>query len=302
MTWLETLAAELSARGVPGPERTRILLELRDHIECEPGCEDRLGDPIELAASFANELATERARGSAFGTFAALTLAAFALIVSQLAIGPAGGYPGYKSGISLLVFLPALIGMFVAPQIALVSGVLAALRALRRRRALRLPAPEIALIGRRARVALLAGFGTVAGLELYVLNFSLRLPAWYIGLVGSLAAVAGAALLVVYRNLTRGQAVVSDTAGEAGDVYDDLPMLGWGWLRRRPWRLGVLGAVVVGAVMTIFEAHAERSLAEGIQRGVLEGLAAGIGFAALGRAVGLYPGSGEGPRDESAWL
>jgi hypothetical protein len=302
VTWLETLAAELSARAVPGPERTRILLELRDHIDCEPGCEDRLGDPIQLAASFANELATDRVRGSAFGTFAALTLAAFALIVSQLAIGRAGGHPGFKNGISMLMFFPALIGMFVAPQIALVTGVLAALRAVRRRRALRLPAAEIALIGRRARVALLAGFGTVAGLELYLLNFSLRLPAWYIGLVGSLTAMAGAALLVVYRNLTRAQGVVSDAGGDAGDVYDDVPMLGWGWLRRRPWRLGVLGAVVVGVVMTIFEAHAERSLAEGIQRGVFEGLAAGIGFAVLGRAVGLYPRSGEETQDESTWL
>ena len=40
-----------------------------------------------------------------------------------------------------------------------------------------LPAGEIALIHRRARVALAAGFATMAGLELYVVDFSQRLPA-----------------------------------------------------------------------------------------------------------------------------
>ena len=54
MSWLDTLAGELRARRVPRRERARILLELRDHIECEPGCEERLGDPRELAITFAD--------------------------------------------------------------------------------------------------------------------------------------------------------------------------------------------------------------------------------------------------------
>jgi hypothetical protein len=293
MSWLETLAAELRARGVPARERRRILLELHDHIDCEPGCEDRLGAPRELAASFADELATARTRSGALRAFGALSLAAAALAISQLAIGTAGGHPGFSNGISLWLFFPALIGMFFAPQIALVAGTLAALRAVRRRGVAGLPAAELGLIGRRARVALLAGFATVAGLELYVIDFSQRLPAWYLGLVGGLATVAGAALCATLRGLTSAQAIVSTMPGTAGDVYDDLPLLGRHWLRRSPRRLGVVAALVVGGATTLFFAHAESSLQEGLERGVVEGLAAATGFALLGRAVGLIPARSE---------
>ena len=53
--------------------------------------------------------------------------------------------------------------------------------------------------------------------------------------------------------------------------------------------------------MTAFEAHAERSLTEGLQRGIVEGLAAAIGFALLGRTIGVAsprwrPGRGLGTR------
>jgi hypothetical protein len=142
MSWLDDLSGELRARRMPRRVRHRILLELRDHIECEPGCEDRLGDPRELAVSFADELATS-------------------------------------------------------------EGTLAAWRALRRRRVASLPAEEIGLIHRRARAALAAGFATMAGLELYVVDFSERLPAWWLGLVGGLAAVAGVGLFAAARTLVR---------------------------------------------------------------------------------------------------
>jgi hypothetical protein len=286
MSWLDDLSLELHSRGVPRRERTRIVLELDDHIACEPGCEDRLGDPRALAISFADELATDRARHSAFVTFAALAAAAVVLIVSQLTLGR---YPGYSNGISTLVFVPAVLGMLVAPQVALVAGTLAAWRAVRRRGVPSLPAEEIGLIHRRARVALAAGFATMAGLELYVVDFSERLPGWWLGLIGGLAATAGAALFAASRRLTRSQAIISTAGGDAGDIYDDLPLLNWRWLRRRPWLLGVLASVVVGLAVGAFAAHAERSVLEGVQRGVFEGLAAGAGFVLLGRVIGLRP-------------
>jgi Domain of unknown function (DUF1707) len=289
MSWLDDLSGELHARRVPRRDRHRIVLELRDHIECDPGCEDRLGNPRDLAISFADELATSEARGSAFATFTALAVAAVVLIVSQITLARFAGYPGYSNGISTLLFFPAILGMVVAPQVALVAGTLAAWRALRRRRVASLPADEIRLIHRRARVALVAGFATMAGLELYVIDFSERLPSWWLGLVGGLAAVAGLGLLAAARTLVRARAITSGTLGRAGDIYDDLPFLGRRPLRARPWLLGALASVAVAFVLGAFEAHAEHSVLEGIQRGTFEGVVAAVGFVVLGRALGARP-------------
>lgn len=289
MSWLDRLDAELRARGVPRRDLRRIHLELSDHIACEPGCEDRLGDPRSLAITFAEELATARARGSALTTFTALALTAAALTFSQLTVPRAGGYPTFSAGLSLLLFMPALFGMLVAPQAALVAGGLAALRALRRRRVPNLPAAEIALINRRARIALVAGSAIVAGLELYVVDFSPRLPGWWVISTGGLGAAAGAALVLAWRALTRAQTTVSERAGRAGDLYDDLPLPRWGWLRNGPWRLGALAVLAASLAVTMFEAHAEHSLLEGVQRGTFEALAAAVGLALLGRAIGAVP-------------
>jgi hypothetical protein len=288
MTWLDRLAAELTARGLTGASRRRILVELRDHIECEPGCEERLGDPRELAAGFADELATARARRSAFHVFAALAVAAVALVVSQLALASLG-YPGFKNGLTVALFIPALIGLFVAPQVALVAGTLAALRAVRRRRETTMPAAELGLIRRRARVALGAGYGVVGGLGLYMINFGHVLPVWWLALVGGLSALAAGALSAAATSLARAGSVISAAGGGAGDVFDDLPLIGVRWLRVRPWLLGAGASVAAAILFSVFEAQAEHSLIEGIQRGAFEGLAAGVGFALLGRAIGVRP-------------
>ncbi len=286
MNWLDLLADELIARGVPARERRRIALELRDHIDCEPGSEERLGDPTALAATFADELATVKSRRSALRAFAALSATAVALAVSQVTLGRIG-YPGFDHGLTPALFWPALLGIFIAPQVALVAGALAAVRALRRRRAIALPAAELALITRRTRVALAAAFATVAGLELYVIDFSGRLPSWWLGLTGGLAVAAGGALVWARRGLAGAVQLRSSLAGSPGEISADLPVLGWRWLRGRPWRLGILASLIGGGLMAAFEAHAEHSLVEGVQRGVVEGLAAVAGFAVLGRALGV---------------
>ena len=94
MSWLDDLSLELHARGVPRRERTRIVLELDDHIASEPGCEDRLGDPRALAISSPMSSPTAEARGSAFATFAALAAAAVVLVVSQITLGRFAALPG----------------------------------------------------------------------------------------------------------------------------------------------------------------------------------------------------------------
>jgi hypothetical protein len=287
MTWLQQLADDLTARGIRGHDRRRIVAELRDHIDCEPESVERLGDPAELAGIFADELATARTRRATWHAFAALSTAAAVLAYSQVALVRTGGYPGFDHGLSLLLFLPAILGMLLAPQVALVSGTLAALRALRRRRVIRMPAAELGLLERRVRVALAAGLCTVGGVELYVIDFSARLPAWWLGTVGGLGLASGAALVWATHSLVGARALVSGTPGGAGDVFDDLPAIGFSWLRRRSWRLGATASLLVAVAMTAVEAHAERSLAEGLQRGIVEGLAAAIGFALLGRSIGV---------------
>ena len=289
MSWLAQLENELGARGISGRRRERILVELRDHIACEPGCEARLGDPARLAVSFADELGAAEARRCAFGAVGALAAAAAVLLVSQLAIGAAGGSPGFEHGHSLALFALAALGILLAPQVALVAGGLAALRALRRRRAGALPRAELELIRTRTRVALLAGLATVLGLELYVVDFSSTLAAWWLALVSGAAALAALALLAAMRRLSHAGEIVSEVDGPSGDIFDDVPLPGSRWLRRRPWGLGVLAVVGVTAVMTVFVWHAERSLVEGLERGVFEGIAAALGFALLGRAVGAQP-------------
>jgi hypothetical protein len=294
MSWLDRLSLELRRRGVGRRERARIVWELEDHIACDPECEKRLGDPGGLAACFADELASARARRSAFAAFAALVIAAAALAISQMAIGHAGGYPGLARGVSLALFIPAVVGMLVAPQVALVAGMLAVVRAVRRRRVPRLPAAEIELIARRSRVALLAGLTTVAGLGLWLVDIAAHLPAWYLFTVGGPAVAAGLALVLALRNVSSAARVLSSVAGPAGDVYDDVPYLGCRWLRQRAWRLGVLGSLAVAALTAVAQQHIEHSAAEGVQRGIAEGIAAIIGYLVLGRAVGLFGDDGAG--------
>ena len=294
MSWLQQLADELSARGVRGADQRRIVAELRDHIACEPESVRRLGDPRALAASFADELATSRTRRCALWSFGALAAAALVLAVSQVAIARAGGYPGFDHGVSQILFWPAFLGVTIAPQVALVAGMLAALRAVRRKRVASLPAAELDLISRRARVALAGGLATMAGLEIYVVNFVTQFPVWYEVVVAGLGAAAAAGLLVAWRAVAGAGTLLSSAAGPAGDVFDDLPMIGWNWLRRRPWMLGAFASILVAAVMTAGAGQAEHSLAEGLQRGVAEGVAAALGFIVLGRAIGVR---GPGPAE-----
>jgi hypothetical protein len=113
------------------------------------------------------------------------------------------------------------------------------------------------------------------------------LPAWWVAMVGVLAAAAGGALVLAWRGLVSATGIRSAMPGPAGDIGDDVPMLAALGLRRCPWLVGVLPALAVGLAFAVFEAHAEHSMAEGIQRGGFEAVAAVLGFVLLGRAIGV---------------
>jgi hypothetical protein len=155
MSWLRALDSELRLLGMRGRDRERIVLELADHIDCDPGSEERLGDPGALAAAFVDELASAKSRRAAFDVLAALAATAVVLAVSLRILGQAG-YPGFNGPLGRVLVWPALFGVLIAPQVALVCGTLAALRAFRCRGAAVLPAAEVALITRRASLGLAA--------------------------------------------------------------------------------------------------------------------------------------------------
>jgi hypothetical protein len=83
----EELSAQLTAVGIAGRERTRILAEIADHLSCDPDA--TLGDLAALARQFADELGTFRARRAAFTAFSALAVAGV-LTAVMLATAPVG--------------------------------------------------------------------------------------------------------------------------------------------------------------------------------------------------------------------
>jgi hypothetical protein len=284
VSFIDRLDHELAARRVAPARRRRILLEYADHIRSDPSCEDRLGDPGELAQTFAAELAADDVRRTTGETFLALSLAAVALVVGQLLIAPGGGYPGFNNGISIAISIPALLMLLVAPQVALVSGMLAVLRAARRWRPRRLPDAEVALIYRRCAVAGAAGLVTCAGLLLYVVNFVGRMAPWWLVTQGLLAAIAGACLVVVAVRAHRAQRTIGDVVGSAGGIVDDIPPLRP--IAAHPVRWIALAAVAGLVGGSALGGVAERSLIEGLERGTFEGLVVAGGLTlALGTTV-----------------
>jgi hypothetical protein len=271
------LEDELATRRVRRSVRRRIVLEYADHIACEPESEQRLGDPVQLAGTFAAELAADDARAVARNTFASLALAAFALVVGQLTIVAAGGYPGYNNAGSTALALTAILMILVAPQVALVAGSLGALRAFRRRNSQLLPDAEVALIHRRCAIGGTAGLVACAGLLLYVADFTQQLAGWWLAVQAGTALVAAGALIVSGAQARRVRQTVALVPGPSGGIADDVPLVGF--VLARPRAAAVAATLVAGACGTVLGAVAERSLVEGLERGFFEALVVGVGLA-----------------------
>jgi hypothetical protein len=77
----------------------------------------------------------------------------------------------------------------------------------------------------------------------------------------------------------RAGALRSSVAGDAGDVFDDLPLA----LPRRPWLLLGLTAATVAAAALV----AGGVTNEGPRNAVVELVLVAVGFLALGRRLGL---------------
>ncbi|HEY5427845.1 MAG TPA: hypothetical protein VIK04_01905, partial [Solirubrobacteraceae bacterium] len=59
------------------------------------------------------------------------------------------------------------------------------------------------------------------------------------------------------------------------------------WMRGRPWRLAVVVAVAVAAAITVAGVPASDALDGGV-RGIADALVCLVGFATLGRYLGLW--------------
>jgi hypothetical protein len=286
------LGRELTAVGISGRLRRRILAEIADHLATDP--EAQLGDPAPLASQFADELGTARALTAAVAGFAALAVAGVLFAVAFLLSGSRvfGAAPRGELLIGRVGTWVALL----APQIAFVAGLLAALRWLRRRRSAVLPAAEATVIVPRAAVGVLAGIATTVSLGVIAIaNRHYVSSGWmWLALVGAgLGCLALTAALPSVWAAIRLRPVAS---GPAGDVFDDLGGLVPSRLRGRPWRLAVIIAGAVAVLITLAGVPASDAF-DGALRGIADALVCLLGFATLGRYLGLW---GSGGRDAAS--
>lgn len=281
MTYLEQLAGELSGVGIRGRLRARILAEIADHLACDPDAD--LGSPHQLAGQFANELGTSLARRAALVVFAALSFAGTMFAIAFLS------HPGLLRSASDTTrpfgdLLAAV--MVLAPQVAVVSGSLAALRVLRRRGAIVLPRSEAKIVVRRAATGLLAGLASMGAFALMAYIVGDRAPAWWETLTLGLSAASALALLGAAPVVLAAARMRPVAQGGPGDLSDDLGVVLPARLHGRPWPFALLVAAAV-AVAVALAGVVQADPFDGALRGLADGGACLVAFALLGRYLGL---------------
>jgi hypothetical protein len=279
MTYLDELSRELAAHGIGRRARSRILLEVDDHLRSDPEAQIRFGSAREVANAFAAELGTQASRRSAVVAFAALGVAGAVYAVTFAALSIAGPPRPMSSALAALAFAT----MVVAPQVSFVAGSLALLRSLRRRRERVVPTRELVVIRRRAGVALATGLSTMGALAVYAHESRADLAVRWRELTYASTGAASVLLLLAVGPILAASRLKARVAGEAGDVFDDLRL---GGLRGDPWRFASLVAAATAALVW-FAAAVQGDPIDGALQGIAEGAACLVGFAALGRYLGL---------------
>jgi hypothetical protein len=283
VSYRDELHRELTAVGITGRLQARITDEIDDHLQCSP--EADLGDPQLIARRFADELGTARARRAGLTSFAALAVAGVLFAVAFVS-SPSPAFAALPSGAAWPARLGKWVGV-IAPQLAFAAGVLALLRAARRRRTPVMPRAETRMILRRATVGVVAGLASMVSLALIANELAPYLPGWWVTLVWVCAGQGVVALLSSVPALVAARRLPSLAEGSAGDLCDDIGA----WLPRsldgRPWRLALL---VAGGIFVLMSATGWMASDgyDGMIRGVGDGLLCLLGFATLGRYLGLW--------------
>jgi hypothetical protein len=285
MSYLDELGRELSHAGIGGRLARRILTEFADHLACDAKAE--LGSPVELARQFADELGTVRVRRAAFASFGALAIAGALVIAVFAATAHAGIALPKVHAPSQVLFDLGMALTALGGQVAFAAGVLAALRALRRRDLKVVAREEAVVLRRRATVALMAGLVCVAGLALVAVEASHAANWWRV--LGLAASGAGAVTIAAaFVPLRSALDVLPRASGSRGDIFDDLGWLTPSPLRGRPWTLAL---IVAGGIVVVLAAAGiiQDDPYDGALRGLLDGAACLAGFAVLGPYLGLLP-------------
>lgn len=285
MSYLSVLDIELRRARVPGARRRRILAEVRDHLaESGPDGAARLGDPVALARSFAEESASATARIASLAIVAAVavTLALWGAIALDVRSHPwLNDFPG------------ALVAA-LAVQVAAVAAFIVLVRTVRYRG--RVPAAGLPLLTRASTVAAISlaiGLAVTMLAEANHLRLS-QAGAWELAVAAGLGLACALTLAAVGASARATYRARAFAADDGEDVVADLIALAplrlartpppWLDLRRHPWR-------VCAALATfVFLAVAVAGFVRGAPSpavGVVEALGIFAGFAAFGRLLGL---------------
>lgn len=264
---IDELDRELRAAGVPARRRRRIRLELEDHLACDPSAD--LGDPVVLARQFADELGTVLARRAGLAIFMLLAPLGVLTVVLFLVASVRAANPP----------LALMLALVVGVQLAFVGGSLAALRAWRLRRFVAIPAAEADVLVRRAGLAVIGAALTTVPLGYLASGFydflwTSRPLAWVTFGAGAAASLLGSAAVVRAWRLRP----IAD--GETHDLSFDLGM------DADPWLLAVAIAAAV-ALCIALAGIVQSDPFDGLARGLADGLLGLLGFAVLGRPLGL---------------
>jgi hypothetical protein len=269
------LAEELARVGIRGRARARILAEAADHLA--EGDAAEFGDPHELAQLFADELATQATTRAAFVSFAALGVAGAAFALGWIAM-IAGGTGDITSAAFLPAGLVAAFALIACPQISFAAGLLALLRARRLRRLRAAPAAELALLQRRTNTALASGAASMLAFAVFAVDYHASFSSWQVIASATTAVVLTAPLAAAAVASHNAGLVRSSVPGEAGDMFDDLPV-------ELPHHPGlVCGALAVSLALVLLVAG---GLVEGPRNAIAETLLVVGCFAAFGRRLGL---------------
>jgi hypothetical protein len=283
MSYPDELGRELAAAGIRGRLAKRITTEIRDHLECDPGAE--LGSPSAIAAQFADDLGTARTRRAAFAAFGGLALAGILFLLAGLTA--VQGFP-HRHPHSILLGDLGVAMAALGAQIAFVTGALAMMRGLRRRRAPVVPRAEAVIVVRRAAIALLVGLTAMAGLALVAIEFDRGVPRSSTSLAVVLLGLASLALAAAAPAVLAAGRVRPTAAGPPGDLFDDLGRLIPAPLRGHAWLFAVIVTGLVVSLVTV-AGVSQQDPFDGAARGVADGLACLGCFALLGGYLGLRP-------------